>query len=175
MSDHNQTLRISPWLGGSVLSLMVLQLGLLWVQGSLVQRQREDILGLRDDVQAMAESLDEDQNAEQANPDGRPTPARFRSHAHRRARALRVAYFQAGADEDEVARKELEHSKESAQQGVAKAREMQSKLSITENLRKADEKAKVEAEGRKARPWLWAGAALALLAMVARSILRRRG
>ena len=38
----------------------------------------------------------------------------------------------------------------------------------------AIQKAQVDAEGRKARPWLWAGAVLALVLMVTRS-LRRRG
>jgi len=166
------------WLGGSVVTLLVLQLGLLWIQGSQVQRQREDILGLREDVQAMADSLDEDQQGG-VEGDGRPVLVRMRGHGrvrgHRPARLARVTYFQARPDPDEGARKELDQAQRSAQEAVAKAREVQGQLSLSENARKAQEKAQVDAEGRKLRPWLWAGAGLALLAMLARSVIRKRG
>ena len=175
MSDPRQTVRISPWLGGSVLTLLVLQLGLLWVQGSLVQRQRQDILGLREDVQAMAESLDEDAQSGDPNLEARPVPARLRLRLRSRlkARAVRATYFQAKADDDEQARKDLDATKDSAKAAVAKARDLQKKTSITENIRLADETAKMNAEGRTMRPWLWAGAGLALLLMIARSLRRR--
>ena len=176
MSDPKQTVRISPWLGGSVLTLLVLQLGLLWVQGSLVQRQREDILGLREDVQAMAESLDEDGQGPDPTMEARPVPARqrLRLRARRQGRVVRAAWFQAKAGDEDEARKELDHSQQSAKEALAKARDAQKKLSITENIRLAEETAKMNAEGRTMRPWLWAGAGLALLLMIARS-LRRRG
>ena len=181
MSDPTtdvNAVRVSPWLGGTVVTLLVLQLGLLWLQGSLVQRQREDILGLREDVQAMAESLDDDQQG-QTESDGQAVLVHLRAHGRHhprtRARAVRAMWFQARADEDEAVKKDLDHAKQSARDAVAQARDAQQKLSITENIRKAEEKAKVDAEGQKARPWLWAGAGLALLAMIARSILRRRG
>ena len=176
MSDPKQTVRISPWLGGSVLTLLVLQLGLLWIQGSMVQRQREDILGLREDVQAMAESLDEDQQGGDPGQEARPVPARqrLRLRARGKGRVVRATYYQAKVDEDEQARKDLEHSRESAKEALVKARDVQKKLSISENIRLVEETAKMNAEGKTMRPWLWAGAGLALFLMIARS-LRRRG
>jgi hypothetical protein len=175
MSEPKPTVRISPWLGGSVLTLLVLQLGMLWLQGSMVQRQRQDIQGLREDVQAMSDSLDEDSQSGDSPADGRLSPARLRSHRRRPARAVRAAYFQEQGDQQEAdARKDLDKTMASAKEAVAKARDTQQKMSISENIRKADEKAKVEAEGQKFRPWLWGAAAVALLLMVARS-LRKRG
>jgi len=189
MSDQRPIVRISPWLGGGVLTLLVLQLGLLWLQGSLVQRQREDILGLREDVQAMAESLEDDPQG-QAESEGRPIPVRLRAHvrthARHRVRLVRAAWFQAKTDDDDkanggkadeldAARRDLDRSKQSTKEALDKARDVQDKLSITENIRKAEDKAKVMAEGQQLRPWLWAGAGLALLAMIARPLLRRRG
>jgi hypothetical protein len=173
MSEAKQTVRVSPWLGGAVLTLLVLQMGLLWIQGSMLQRQHEDLLGLREDLQAMAETLDQEQGAGEAE-GGAPSPAHRRVHRQRRA-PVRVAWLQGEPDEDQRAKKELETSKQSSRDAVAKARDTQQKLSITEAMRRADDQAKVDAEVHKARPWLWAGAGLALLAMVIRALLRRRG
>jgi hypothetical protein len=171
MSDAKQTLRVSPWLGGSVLTMLVLQMGLLWTQGSMLQRQHEDLVGLREDVQAMAEGLEQDQGGD--TEESGPSPARL--HVRRHRVPVRAAWLQGEQDEDQRARKELEASKQSSREAVAKAQDTQQKLSITEAIRRADEQAKIDAEGRKARPWLWAGAGLALLAMAIRALLRRRG
>lgn len=173
MSEAKQTLRVSPWLGGTVLTLLVLQMGLLWIQGTMLQRQHEDLLGLREDVQAMAETLDQEPGAGDAE-GGAPSPARWRVRRQRRG-PVRAAWLQSEPDEDQRARKELEASKQSSREAVAKARDTQEKLSITEAIRRADDQAKVDAAAHKARPWLWAGAGLALLAMVIRAVLRRRG
>ena len=176
MSDTSkQTVHLSPWLGGSIITLLVLQVGLLWIHGNMLQRQHEAILDLREDVQSLAETLEEDQGEGDAGVEGAPAPAHLRLARHGRPRLLRTAYLQRDSEDDQGAQKELEHSKQSAQEGVAKARDLQEKLSISANIRKADEKAAVAAEGRKMRPWLWAGAGLAVLAMLARSWMRKRG
>ena len=177
MSDSNkQTVHLSPWLGGSIITLLVLQVGLLWVHGNMLQRQHEAILDLREDVQSLAETL-EDQGEADASPEAYAVPARLGLARHRRARLARVAYLQHEhePEDDAALGKELDASQQSGAQAVIKAREIQAKLSISENIRKADEKAAVAAEGRKMRPWLWAGAALAVLAMLARSWMRKRG
>lgn len=177
MSDPKPTptITMAPWVGGSVLTLLVLQLGMLWLQGTMLQRQHEDLLGLREDVEALAESLDQGDDAWNSAEEGLPSPARQRVPRRRAPRVTRAAFLQNPPDEDAAVKKDLDDTKKSATEAVAKARDTRDKLSITENIRKADEKAKVEAQGRTWRPWLWAGAGLALLAMVARSWLRRRG
>ena len=77
--------------------------------------------------------------------------------------------------DEEKARKELEESKNSAQKAVKDAREVQSKLSIEENYRKAEEKKQVEAAQNTWTKWVWATLGLLALAMVGRAWLRRRG
>jgi CHASE3 domain sensor protein len=76
---------------------------------------------------------------------------------------------------DQQATKDLEAAKESAQKALKDAREVQEKLSFTENARLAEEKAKIENAKRAWQKWLWMGVGAALLALVMRSWLRRRG
>jgi hypothetical protein len=58
---------------------------------------------------------------------------------------------------------------------VSEAREVQSKLSIEENIRKADEKAKVDSAENTWQKWLLAALGAGLLAVAVRSWLSRRG
>ena len=176
MSDPKPTLNLPPWVGGSVLSLLILQLGMLWLQGTMLQRQHEDLLGLREDVQAMAETLEQgDDGWNSGAEEGDLSPARSRTRS--RARVARAAYLQREPDEEAAARKEVENSRKSERDAVAKGRDVQDKLSITENIRKADAKAKLEAQAGNGRPGLWWGVAagLVLVALGGRAWLRRRG
>ena len=182
MSDSKQVLHLSPWLGGSILTLLALQVGLLWIHGNMLQRQHEAILDLREDVQSLAETLEQDEEEGDASADGNPVPAHRRLARRPRSRLARTCYLQEESDADSVAKKETADANQSALDAVAKAREIQKKVSIPENIRIAKQKerelaavASVGAEGRRWRPWLWAGAGLAVLAMVAGASMRRRG
>jgi hypothetical protein len=141
----------------------------------MLQRQHEDILGLRDDVQSLADGLDDDSDGWDSAGESKAVPARMRVSRHRRARLVSVRYLQADAEDEQRARKDLADTRNSTTDALAKARDAQEKLSIEANIRKADEKARIDAEGRRYRPWLCAGAALAVLAILARAWVRKRG
>jgi len=161
-----------PALRWTIPSLLALQLLMLWLQGAQLHRQNQALQGLREDIQALTESLDANSqgptsNEEEANvvpvhnlPKGQP-------HAH-----VAVLGIQ---EEQEAAAKELQASRESAQKAVKDARETQSKLSFEENARKADEAQKVKAATTTWMNWAWGAVGLVALALVARSVIRRRG
>jgi membrane protein involved in colicin uptake len=78
-------------------------------------------------------------------------------------------------DGDQGVRKELEDQRKSEREAIEKAREVRSQLSWSENARKAEEKAKLDAVNHKSRPLLWIGVGVAILALLLRSWLRNRG
>jgi hypothetical protein len=152
-------------------TFLVLQLALLWTQGAQLHRQNQLLQALREDIQALADSLDNGQSSSSAEEDGSSVPARF---GPQEAPQKKTAVL--GAEEEqESATRELQASRESAQKAVKEAREAQSKLSIEENIRKAEEAKKVQAATTSWQRWAWGATALVALALVARSVLRRRG
>jgi hypothetical protein len=160
--------------------LLVLQLGLLWTHGSMLQRQHDDLQALREDVQDLADSLDQDQDQQDWDTTGAARPARMRPglRAHRPFGGLVRARHQAPAADpdsgDRAAAQELDASRRSAQEAVAQARDTQQKLSVPEAFRKAEARSALNAAGA-GRRWLW-GLAVALLALTGlRAVLRRRG
>jgi hypothetical protein len=174
MSDSDKrVIGLPTWVVAGVLTLLALQVGLLWMQGSMLERQHGDFLALRQDVQDLSESLEQfEDNFDQGAPEGtlRPSSHRFR---HRRPSVVRVRLQEEGADAAN-ARKDLEATRKSAQEAVEKARDTRSKLSLEENARKAEEKAKLDAEAHKWRPFIWIGVVVALGALFLRSWLRNR-
>jgi len=178
MSTPNPAPGIPKWLSRSIVTLLVVQVALLWTYGSLLQRQHDDIQALREDVQDLADSLDQDQDQDwdSNESEAQPHPARWAGHRHRPARA---AYLQAPSDEADPAlkdlKKDLDSTRQSEQDALAKARDVQEKLSYEENARKAELKARQEAAGKSRSPWLWAGAGAVAAALVLRAFYRRRG
>ena len=185
MSDPSPTPTGPTWLSRSVVVLLALQVALLWTHGSMLQRQHEDLEALRDDVQSLTESLDQQDGWDSSEGDSsNPSPARAR--VPRRGRRLIRTTVQTtteapqGEPDDDAAAQELQASQRSAQEAVAKARDLQAKLSLEENARKAEAqaqalaKAQAQAEDRWRR-WLWTIPAVALVALLGRSWLRRRG
>jgi hypothetical protein len=171
MSDPKPCIPLRPWVGSAILVLLAAQTALLWVQGSLLHRQHQDLVSLRDEIQYLSESLEQNgQWDEEGGPAEYPSPARHRRIRH--PRLQRAARIQ---EEDAGALKDVEASRRSAQEAVAKGREAREKLSIEENARKAEEKAKALDQGRQARTWIWAGAAALAAAYGARVWLRKRG
>ena len=178
MNEPRQTLQLPAWAGGAIITLLSLQLGLLWIQGTLLQRQHGELQGLREDVQYLAETMDEGQGAQDGDAEAGPRPARTRGRGLRLrpARAVRVAFLQEPeAEAEKKAKQDIEDVRKSERDAIAKARDTREKLSISENIRKADEKALREAEEHRWRPWLWGAMGLGLIAMIARNWLRRRG
>jgi ElaB/YqjD/DUF883 family membrane-anchored ribosome-binding protein len=170
MSDPPTT---PSWLAPVVVTLLVMQLGLAWVQGSLLHRQHQDLLDLREDVQVLTDTLEEALWQEEDYEDSAAPAQHGRRHSLRRVRAMR-AQDPPPAEED-PAQKELRESAESAQKAVKKARATQSQLSFEENARKAEEKAQVAEAERGWRTWLLVALVAGLLAWVVRAWLQRRG
>lgn len=160
--------RIPSWLAPAVVVLLVMQLALLWLQGGLLHRQHQDLVGLREDVQELTDTVEEALFTQEDYEES-AAPAR---HRFRAPRLLRVQN-PAPADED-PAQKELREAAESAQKAVQQARETQSKLSIEENIRKAEEKAKVEEAESSWQKWMLVALGGGLLAWVVRAWLQRR-
>lgn len=164
----------NSWLGRMVVALLCAQLGMTWLQGRLLHRQHQDLLDLRGEIQFLAESLEQD--IAEAVPDEMSlAPAR---HPRRLARRsfVRTAHISMQEENpDQAASKDLEASKASAQKAVKDAREVQGKLSITENARKAEEKAKIQGVQHSGAKWFLIALGAGLLAMVVRGWLRRRG
>lgn len=151
-------------------TFLALQLGLLWMQGVQLHRQNQMLLGLREDILALTESIENGQSPAAFQDEGEAIPARFGPPAapHKKVAVL-------GAEEEqESAARELKATRESADKAVKEAREAQSKLSIEENARKADEARKVQAATRSWQGWVWVAIGLAALGLVARAVLRRR-
>ena len=71
--------------------------------------------------------------------------------------------------------KELQESRDSGKKAVKDAREAQSKLSISENAKKAEQKKAMEAAQNQWVPYAWMASGAGLLALLIRGWLRRRG
>jgi len=151
-------------------TFLALQLGLLWIQGAQLHRQNQVLQGLREDIQALTESIENGQSSAAFQDEGEAVPASFDPPT---APPKKVAVL--GAEEEqESAAKELKASRESADKAVKEAREAQSKLSIEENARKAEEARKVQAATSSWQGWAWGAFGLVVLALVGRSVIRRR-
>jgi hypothetical protein len=151
-------------------TFLALQLGLLWVQGAQLHRQGQLLQGLRDDIQALSESLENNQGPGSTEEEA-AVPAGFRFDP---VPQKKVAVL--GAEEEqEPAAKELQASRDSAQKAVKEAREAQSKLSIEENARKVEEARKIQGATDSWQRWFWIALALVALAFAVRSVIRRRG
>jgi hypothetical protein len=180
MNEPHPAPVLPKWLSRSVVILLALQVGLLWVHGSLLQRQHDDLMALREDVQALADSLDQNEDEWDSNGIG-PNPARWAGHrGHRTARAAYLRTEEAGkAPEGDQAltelKKDTDQVRQSERDAVAKARDTQEKLSISANIQKAEDKARAEAVTHDWMPWVWSAVAATVLALLVRALFRRRG
>ena len=151
-------------------TILVLQLGLLWIQGAQLHRQNQMLEGLREDLQALTESLEDSQSSTSYDNGGAAVPVRFQAGPESKKK-LAVLGIE---EEQDPAAKELQASKDSAQKAVKDAREAQSKLSFEENARKVDESRKIQAATSSWQLWSWGAIAFVALALIARSVIRRR-
>lgn len=150
-------------------TLLALQLTLLWVQGAQLYRQNQVLQGLREDIQALSEYLQDGKMPTQDQEEGSVVPARYQAS---NPPPRRVAVLGAEEEQDAAA-KELKATRDSAQKAVKDAREVQSKLSIEENIRKADENRKVNAATTSWQRWVYGALAFVVLGLIARAVFRR--
>ena len=183
MSEPAAPPTLPRWLAAAVIALLATQVGLLWLHGAMLERQHGELQGLRQDVQDLSENLEDfEGNFDQGASDPTVRPSRYRPRKHRRPAAVRVRIEEPEGkarrgedDTDQAVRKELDNQRQSEREAVAKAREVQSKLSWEDNARKASEKARLDAPNHPPRRWLWYGSGAALLVLFMRSWLRKRG
>ncbi len=149
-------------------TLLALQLALLWVQGAQLYRQNQLLQGLREDIQTLSDYFQDGKTPGQEQEDGPAVPARYQAP---NPPPRRVAVL--GAEEEQDATKELKASRDSAQKASKDAREVQSKLSIEENVRKAEETRKVNAATTSWQRWVYGALACVVAGLIARAILRR--
>ncbi len=151
-------------------TILALQLGLLWLQGAQLHRQNQALEGLREDIQVLAESIEDSQSSTSYEEGGAAVPARFQADS---AQKKKMAVLGVEEEQDPAA-KELQASKDSAQKALKDAREVRSKLSFEENARKAEEARKVQTATSSWQLWSWGAVAFVVLALVVRAFLRRR-
>jgi uncharacterized membrane protein len=151
-------------------TFLMLQLGLLWIQGAQLHRQNQVLEGLREEIQALAESIDERQSSTADEDDSATVPVHYQVQPEPKKKVAVLGV----EEEQDPAAKELQASRDSAQKAVKEAREAQSKLSYSENARKVEEARKIQAATSSWQTWAWGATGLVLLAFGVRFLLRRR-
>lgn len=161
-----------PTLRWTIPALLALQLAMLWIQGAQLHRQNQVLQALREDIQLLTESIENSQAPASYEDGGAAVPVAFLPKPAPHQKHVAVLGVQ---EEQEAAAKDLQATRESAQKAVKDAREAQSKLSLEENARKAEEAKKVQAATSSWRRWVYGALALVALALVARAVIQRRG
>ena len=154
------------WFPTITVVLLCAQLVLLWLHGSLLNNQRSDIASLRYEIRELAALINETLTIEDGEYTTPATGTKPRTEPHH----LKLATMQ--QDGDSI-RNDLEKPRESARDAVRQAREAQEQASLTENAKKAEEKAKAKKERQ---PWpRWVGIVIAAMIGAATGVwLRNR-
>nr|WP_320133365.1 hypothetical protein [uncultured Holophaga sp.] len=164
MSNGESGKGLPTWFMGCVIALLALLSALTWMNGAMLNRQHHELVALREDVQYLTDNLDNGSSEEEDS----LTAARL-GVSHRARRFTRID------EERDPALKELEESRKSAREAVQEARETQRKVSIEENARLADEKAKLESARHSWTRWTYGAIVVVLVTLGLRAWLRRRG
>lgn len=165
----------SRLLHGGFFLLLTAQLSLLWLQGMQLNRQHHDLAGIREDIQSLAETLDQNSNGAAQETDGYSPARSARSGRSAYLRVKRQEDKQEGKTESEnAADKDMKAAKESAEKAVKDARKVRSQLSLSENARIAEEKSKIKEARSEWEMWALAAGALVIGALVLRGWLRAR-
>ena len=177
------------WIQSALVLVLAAQVGLLWLHGGLLNRQHGEMQAMRQDIQDLTEALDnssddharsmEEGSYRPASSDLRTTTSQQR---HRQPRLQAVNHVklilqdaQDNAPEgQDPAMKDLQKSRDSAKKAVADSRDIRQKLSIDENIRKADEKKKVEAATSSFYPLVYWAMGIGLLAFIGGRVWRAR-
>jgi len=173
--------------------LLAANLGLLWVQGAQLNRQHDTLRQLHTDIEDLTDAIDSYANGDSGDgsdgyQDGTGAvwaPARARHH-RRHAPRLQRASFQdpapqssspnppAEQDGMDQGRKDMEDANKSAKDAVAKARDDQQKLSISENYRKGQEERKIQEAQYAWTRWIWLGLGVLVLVFLGRAWVAKR-
>jgi len=176
-------------------ALLAANLGLLWVQGAQLNRQHDTLRQLHSDIEDLTDALDAytngdggDGSSDSQDGSGAVWAPAARAHARRHAQLVRARYQEpqsssaqpanppAEQDPMDQGRKDMEDANKSARDAIAKAREDQHKLSISENYRKGQEERKVQEAQYAWTRWVWAALGFLILAFVVRAwIIKRNG
>jgi hypothetical protein len=180
-------------------ALLAANLGLLWVQGAQLNRQHDTLRQLHSDIEDLTDALDAytngdggDGSSDSQDGSGAVWAPASRHHARRHANLLRASYQDPDAapqssppppanppaeqDPMDQGRKDAEDANKSARDAVAKAREDQHKLSISENYRKGQEERKIQEAQYEWTRWVWAALGFLILAFAVRAwIIKRNG
>ncbi|HXC17640.1 MAG TPA: hypothetical protein VNV60_09390 [Holophagaceae bacterium] len=180
-------------------ALLAANLGLLWVQGAQLNRQHDTLRQLHSDIEDLTDALDAytngdggDGSSDSQDGSGAVWAPASRHHARRHANLRRASYQDPDAapqssppqpanppaeqDPMDQGRKDAEDANKSARDAVAKAREDQHKLSISENYRKGQEERKIQEAQYEWTRWVWAALGFLILAFAVRAwIIKRNG
>lgn len=173
----------------SLVAVLVAQAGLLWLHGGLLNRQHRELQSIRQTIQDLTEALDNGAgNDAQGLDEGNYKPASAALHPRHNPRhrqqprlqsvslaklVLQDAQDNAPEGQDPTM-KDLQKTRDSQKKAVADARDIQQKLSIEENIRKAEEKKKVEAATSSFYPLVYWAMGIGLLAFIVGRIWRAR-
>jgi hypothetical protein len=181
------------WIQPALVAVLAAQVGLLWLHGGLLNRQHSELRSLRQDIQELAEVLESHAEEQaQAPEEGSFHPAasgrranrthlkHHKGHRHPLLHVASPANFilqdaQDNAPEgQDPTMKDIQKTRDSEKKAVSDARDIRQKLSIEENIRKADEKKKVEAATSNFYPLLYWATGIGLLAFIAGRVWRAR-
>ncbi len=177
------------WTQSALVAILASQVGLLWLHGGLLNRQHREIQGMREDIQDLTEALDNSASGHAQVPEeGSFRPATFHRHSnrgpqhHRHPRLQTVSHVdfilqdtQDNAPEgQDPTMKDLQKTRDSQKKAIADSRDIRQKLSIEENVRKADEKKKVEAATSSFYPLVYWAMGIGLLAFIVGRVWRTR-
>jgi len=171
--------RAAHWAVGLLATLLTAQVGLAWLHGRLLNRQHQQLLELRSEVQTLAEAM-EHAWAEEPMEEGYLAPAvrRHSASRHRRpARGIALASLRQQPEpppEQDPALKEIEAAKQSGEKAVKDAKVAQQKLSIAHAAERAERAEKVD---KASKGFFWASILTPIIliaAFAARGYIRRR-
>ena len=154
-------------------ALLCAQLFLLWLQGSLLNRQHKELASMRSEIRDLALAINDTMFMDE---EAYVTPAYgIWPNASARSKQKAGGLLPVNLQEEELAANEVEKSRKSAEDAVKEAKKVQQELSISENARKAEEKAKIEKEKTRWHRYLGYALLGALVAYFGGAWLRKRG
>jgi len=186
MMNESQQPRQPGWIQSALVAVLAAQVALLWLHGGMLNRQHGEIQGMRQDIQDLTEALDYSASEHPGTPDEgsfKPVMSGHRAHRPHPGNRLQTVNHlkiviqdaQDNAPEgQDPTMKDLQKTRDSQKKAVADARDIRQKISIEENIRKADEKKKVEAATSSFYPIVYWAMGIGLLAFIVGRVWRAR-
>ncbi len=188
--------RQSGWVQSALVAVLAAQVGLLWLHGGLLNRQHSEMQAMRQDIQDLTEALDSSasdygqipeegsfqpaSSGQSTNQGSNGRHQRHQRHRHPRIQTVSHVNFILQDTQDNAPEgqdptiKDVQKTRDSEKKAIADARDIRQKLSIEENIRKADEKKKVEAATSSFYPLVYWAMGIGLLAFIVGRVWRAR-